>query len=518
MAAGSVVTFVAPGGAGAANTPEWTGIVPSTGLPATNAAMNLDVGGDNITALINPTFGGSSLLTGTAIAQILWGASAFAPTYNSASTDNATTALALGLTVGVNAVAVGPIDNARYNDAAPGAVETGTAAVVAASLNNSANWSTSNSPLTPHNTTATFSITPTFNVINSTTHAGQSLTGTVGADFIHSGNGNDTISAGAATDRVYAGAGDDIVRGGSEADILYGEDGNDTVDYSDAAGAVVVDLAGRVANETALTTGTVSGATAAVSTDTVIGFENAIGSAFGDRLYGSSGDNVFQTGAGSDIVYGLDGNDTISYVAAAGAVFVDLGAGLATETALTTGTVSGATADISTDSLISLENAQGSAFGDRLYGTSDANQLFGEGGDDFIYGIGGNDTIFGGTGDDRLVGGDGVDTLTGGEGADRFYFFGDEAGGPDAIADFVSGTDDIFLSLANFDGAAAFFAGTGTTNAIFGAHTAAGLAYDTANNVLYYDADGSAGVASAIAIASFTAPVGGVTSADVVFY
>lgn len=357
-----------------------------------------------------------------------------------------------------------------------------------------------------------------YSFITATSHAGQTLTGTIGADFIYGGNGNDTISAGAATDRVYAGAGDDIVRGGSQADILYGEDGNDTVDYSDAAGAVVVDLAGRVANETALTTGTVSGATATLSTDTLIDFENAIGSAFGDRLYGTSGDNVFQTGAGSDIVYGLAGNDTISYVAAAGAVFVDLSAGLAKETALTTGTVSGATAGISTDNLISLENARGSAFGDRLYGTSDANQIFGEGGDDFIYGIGGNDTIVGGAGDDGLVGGDGVDTLTGGEGADRFYFFGNEIGGPDAIADFVSGTDDIYLSLANFDGAAAFFAGTGTTDAIFGAHTAAGLAYDTANNVLYYDADGSAGVASAIAIASFTAPVGGVTSADIVFY
>ena len=517
LTAGTVITFTAPNGTGAANTPEWTGIIPSSGAAAANAAFNLNTGGDNITALINPTFGGASLLTGTAIAQILWGAAAFPASYTSSSTDNATTALAPGLTVGVNAVAVGPIDNARYNDAAPGAVETGTAAVVAASLNNSANWSTSNDPLSPHNTTATFSITPTYNFIYATTHAGQTLTGTGANDWVYAGNGNDTIATGAAADRVYAGSGDDIIRGGTGADILYAEGGNDTADYSDATGAVFVDIAARFANETALTVGTVSGATAVVSMDTLISFENVTGSAFGDRLYGTTGDNLFQTGAGSDIVYGLDGSDTISYAAAAGAVFVDLQARFGIETALTTGTVNGGTVAVSTDTLISLENARGSAFGDRLYGTSEANQIFGEGGDDFIYGLGGNDTIVGGASNDRLVGGDGIDLLTGGEGADLFYFVGTEIGGADVIADFVSGTDFVYLSLSNFNGAAAFFAGTGSTDAIFGAHTAAGLAYDTANNALYYDADGS-GAGSAIAIASFTAPVGGVTSADVVFY
>ncbi|NJM54780.1 MAG: calcium-binding protein [Verrucomicrobiae bacterium] len=371
--------------------------------------------------------------------------------------------------------------------------------------------------MSPHNTTATFTITPDYNFIYATTNAGQTLDGTAANDWVYGGAGNDTIATGAAADRVYAGSGDDIVRGGAGADILYAEGGNDTADYSDATGAVFVDIAARFANETALTVGTVSGVTAVESKDTLIGFENVIGSAFGDRLYGTTGDNVFHTGAGSDIVYGLAGNDTISYVAAAGAVFVDLQARFATETALTSGTVNGGTVAVSTDTLISLENARGSAFGDRLYGTSDSNQLFGEDGDDFIYGLGGADTITGGTGGDRLVGGDGIDTLTGGEGADRFFFVGIEVGGPDVITDFESGIDDIYLSLANFDGAATFFAGTGTTDAIFGMHTAAGLAYDTANNVLYYDADGS-GAASAIALASFTEPVGGIASSDVEFY
>ncbi|NJM54781.1 MAG: hypothetical protein HC841_01585 [Verrucomicrobiae bacterium] len=86
LTAGTVITFTAPNGSGAASTPEWSGINTSTGAVLSTAGLSLSIDGDNITALINPTFGGTSALNGTAIAQILWGAAAFPATYTSTDT------------------------------------------------------------------------------------------------------------------------------------------------------------------------------------------------------------------------------------------------------------------------------------------------------------------------------------------------------------------------------------------------------------------------------------------------
>jgi Ca2+-binding RTX toxin-like protein len=77
-------------------------------------------------------------------------------------------------------------------------------------------------------------------------------------------------------------------------------------------GAVYVDLIASTGIETALLTGTVGAANAALSTDYVFSFENLTGSAFGDRMYGTNVANVINGGAGDDIIYGLDGNDTLN--------------------------------------------------------------------------------------------------------------------------------------------------------------------------------------------------------------
>jgi predicted extracellular nuclease/Ca2+-binding RTX toxin-like protein len=157
LPAGTVRTFVNPNGTGVASTAEWTGINPSTGAVLSTATIGLSTTGDNITALTNPVFGGAELLTGTAIAAITWGGSTFATTFTAASGNN-TTALAPGLTDGINAVSIAVTDDGRYNDAASGSVESGTLADVRASLNNDAYWITSTTPLSPANTTASFVI------------------------------------------------------------------------------------------------------------------------------------------------------------------------------------------------------------------------------------------------------------------------------------------------------------------------------------------------------------------------
>jgi predicted extracellular nuclease/uncharacterized protein YjiK/Ca2+-binding RTX toxin-like protein len=158
LLAGTIRTFTNPGGVGVASTAEWTGIAPTTGATLATATIGLATGGDNITALINPSFGGAAdSLTGTAIAAITFGGATFAPTFT-ATSGNATTALAPGLTDGVNAVSLAGTDDGRYNDAAAGSVESGTQADVRASLNNDTFWTTSTTPLTPFNTTATFTI------------------------------------------------------------------------------------------------------------------------------------------------------------------------------------------------------------------------------------------------------------------------------------------------------------------------------------------------------------------------
>ncbi len=209
LPAGTIRTFTAPAGTGAASTAEWTGINPTTGAALAAAAFGLAGGGDNITALINPTFGGADALNGTAIAAITFGGATFAATFTTTS-GNATTALAPGLTDGVNAVSLAGTDNGRYNDAAAGSVESGTQAVVSASLNNDAYWTTSTTPLAPHNTTATFAIasaTPTVNLsvsLSAGSEAGQTVI-TVTATASSAVTGDQTVSLGVSGTNITAG-------------------------------------------------------------------------------------------------------------------------------------------------------------------------------------------------------------------------------------------------------------------------------------------------------------------------
>lgn len=142
-----------------------------------------------------------------------------------------------------------------------------------------------------------------------------------GADTVDAGGGGDTVYGGTGRDTLAGGFGSDRLFGEDEADILSGGPENDTLDggvgydqarYSDAPGAVTVDLAA----------GTASGA---AGNDVLVAIENATGGAYGDTLFGDAGLNSLYGNNGADRLFGRGGADLL--VGGAGADAIVGGAG-----------------------------------------------------------------------------------------------------------------------------------------------------------------------------------------------
>lgn len=190
-------------------------------------------------------------------------------------------------------------------------------------------------------------------------------------DTIEAGDGDDTIDAGLGNDVVYGGAGNDIIDGGVGDDELYGEtgadtfiggegadymsggSGQDTIDYSDSAEGVNVDLG----------TGTYSGGDA--EGDSGSGIDGLIGSDHDDTLIGFDGQSTDGENAYTNIFYGGAGNDYLD----------------------------GAGGD---------DELYGGEGNDTIIGGAGADTIDGGAGDDTIY-AGGGDTITGGTGNDTII-------------------------------------------------------------------------------------------------------------------
>ncbi|KQP53650.1 hypothetical protein ASF39_19900 [Methylobacterium sp. Leaf108] len=198
--------------------------------------------------------------------------------------------------------------------------------------------------------------------------------------------GNDTLVGSDADDTLIGGAG---------ADQLIGGRGNDVASYAAAGSSVVADLVDARSN-----TGEAAG-------DNYNGVEKLTGSAFDDRLYGTSTANVLVGGGGDDFLEGRsggdrldggDGIDTASYASSNAAVQVDL----------SKATAAGGHAQ--GDVLVLVENLVGSGLGDRLTGSAGAN---------------------------LIEGGAGADTLAGGEGYDTAVYTGSASG---VAVDLVSGS------------------------------------------------------------------------------
>jgi len=210
----------------------------------------------------------------------------------------------------------------------------------------------------------------------------EHATGTAAGDRLVGDTGANTLSGGDGADELEGGAG---------ADLLQGGDATDTASYTEAPGAVTVDLAAQTA-------------AGAAGDDTLAGVESATGGAGADTLRGSTGANALAGGdgddtlvprAGNDSVAGGGGADTVDLSAATDALTVDLGATAAQTISATEGQDTFPAADV--------ENATGGAQGDTLIGTGAANRLTGGAGADTLAGL---------AGDDELAGGDGTDTAS----------------------------------------------------------------------------------------------------------
>jgi VCBS repeat-containing protein len=142
----------------------------------------------------------------------------------------------------------------------------------------------------------------------------NSLTGTLGADYIRGLAGQDTIEGGGGADTVFAGTGGDSILGGEGADVLLGQKGGDTID-----GGLGDDLiAGGIYDGESIPGGEAD--------DDLIfgnmGHDTISGQAGNDTLYGGDGNDilagdegndVLYDGAGNDILYGGAGDDAIFY-------------------------------------------------------------------------------------------------------------------------------------------------------------------------------------------------------------
>ncbi|HEV2566377.1 MAG TPA: calcium-binding protein, partial [Microvirga sp.] len=377
------------------------------------------------------------------------------------------------------------------------------------------------------------------------------LAGGSGADVLDGGSGSDTLNGGAGGDVLKGGADTDMLYGGGGSDVLDGGEGYDGVSFAGATSGVTIDLVTNVHGgfATGVTIVNVESVQATNFADTLVarergnglgtdlhadgGNDTLIGSAGQEGLFGGEGDDWFDGrdgadtihgwtghdavhgGDGNDSVYGGEGNDWLS--GGDGADLLDGGADWDTVSYL--GATGGVTVDLSTngnggaaagDVISGVEVLQGSNFDDRLTsidrGYGQGGQLYGEGGNDQLYGKNGGDCLFGGSGNDWLDGGFGGDILNGGAGADQFKFstaLG--AGNVDTIQDFSAADGDrivlkrtVFMDIGSGALSSAYFSAGPATS--FDHH----ILYDQSTGGVFYDVDGSGGVA-AIKFAALTA-------------
>lgn len=304
---------------------------------------------------------------------------------------------------------------------------------------------------------------------------------------------------------TFAGtAGNDAQSGSVFDDILLGSLGNDVMD-----GGAGNDVASFAASATAVTANLVNGTASGQGSDTLVGIENLVGSAFNDVLTGSivinridggaghdfissggnfdiisggNGNDILRGGNGGDTMDGGSGIDTLDYADSTGGVTVDLAQG----------TASGSFAN--NDHFTSIESLAGSAFADTLTGNSGDNRLDGGAGADVLRGGNGNDVYVvdnvgdqviegASTGTDRII--SSINTGMGG-GIEELELVGAALNGNgNALANVMIGND-----LGNrFNAASANdrVEGRGGDDVLIGGTGADTMLGGTGNDVYYVD-------------------------------
>jgi Ca2+-binding RTX toxin-like protein len=249
------------------------------------------------------------------------------------------------------------------------------------------------------------------------------------------------IRGGLGDDRLEGGSGDDTVVGGpGNENEVDGKEGEDTFSYDDGrANGVKVNLTSSTSPRS---DGGVDDNIDA-GRESLLGFENVIGSDAADQLIGDPGSNeidgqggadTIDAGAGNDIIKGGAGDDTLDGEADAdvmdGEADFDT-VDYSSRTLPLDVTVDGTGGDESdrpagTHSMPPGDNIKASVEAVRGGAGDDQMTVDGVTGPVRLEGNGGRDRLTGGPGNDTLLGGDEADHLTGGPGDDGLR---GEAGG-----------------------------------------------------------------------------------------
>jgi len=304
------------------------------------------------------------------------------------------------------------------------------------------------------------------------------LVGGQDAEQLNGNAGNDTLDGGRGSDTLNGGAGADIFVIGGGAKLI--EDFAAGVDRIDLRASGIESFAElqaamtRSGSNTLITLGGDSVTLQGVAMSSLASADfiyapagaarNLTGDAAANQLNGGSGNDVLNGAGGNDTLMGGAGSDTLDggsgrdrMVGGSGndRYFVDSSGDSVIEQA--SEGIDTIVTTLSSYSIASVANVENLIFTGNgaasLTGNGDANVLTGGDANDTLDGGLGNDTLFGGGGRDKLVGGKGQDVLSGNAGADIFSFGRQDAafvsvGQTDAIADYVDGTDRIFLGTS----------------------------------------------------------------------
>ena len=195
-----------------------------------------------------------------------------------------------------------------------------------------------------------------------------------------------------------------------------------------------------------------------------------------DKISGTSGNDYIDGGVGADVMSGGSGDDR--YIVDDSKDKVVEASNQGNDTIITT------LEKFSLEKMPNIENLTFDGIGNaNLTGNKQNNIIVASGGDDYLEGKEGNDS------------------LTGGAGADKFVFntkFGST--NVDAITDFVSGEDVLVISKKIAKKLAKNFTEDNFVYSNKAEDSNDYLIFNSENNTLYYDADGSGSKSDAVAI------------------